>query len=96
LSLKNSLARQNDLSILTNAELTSKQVEQFCMLGEKETKMMKEAFTAMNLTARRYYKILMVARTIADLDGSDRIEEKHLREALGYRMVDEKYWGGSL
>jgi len=88
--------RYRDLSILTNAELTSKQVEQFCMLGEKETKMMKEAFTAMNLTARRYYKILMVARTIADLDGSDRIEEKHLREALGYRMVDEKYWGGSL
>ena len=88
--------RYQNLGILTNAELNAKQVEIFCKLGEREQQMMKEAFAAMDLTARRYYKILMVARTIADLDDSKEIKEKHLREALGYRMLDEKYWGGTL
>lgn len=88
--------RYENLSILTNAELSSKQVEEFCVLGEKEQEMMRKAFTSLNLTARRYYKVLMVARTIADLDDCDRITEKHLREALGYRMLDDKYWGGIL
>ena len=86
--------RYENLTILTNAELSSKQVEEFCVLGEKEQEMMREAFTSLNLTARRYYKVLMVARTIADLDDCDKITEKHLREALGYRMLDDKYWGG--
>lgn len=88
--------RYENLTILTNAELSSKQVEEFCVLGEKEQEMMREAFTSLNLTARRYYKVLMVARTIADLDDCDKITEKHLREALGYRMLDDKYWGGIL
>ena len=88
--------RYKDLQIMTNSELSSKEVELFCPLGEEEKQMMKKAFSTMNLTARRYYKILMVARTIADLDNSDAIKEKHLREALGYRIVDEKYWGGIL
>lgn len=86
--------RYKGLSIHTNAELSSKQVEQFCILGTKEQEMMKEAFERMDLTARKYYKILMVARTIADLEDSDEIKVRHLREALSYRMMDAKYWGG--
>ena len=66
------------------------------VMSEKEQEMMREAFTSLNLTARRYYKVLMVARTIADLDDCDRITEKHLRKALGYRMLDDKYRGGIL
>ena len=88
--------RYQDLDIMTNGELAPRQVDEFCVLGEKERSMMKTAFETMKLTARRYYKILMVARTIADLDDSEEIKENHLREALGYRMVDEKYWGGIL
>ena len=80
----------------TNGEMTSKEIEIYCELGENEKDMMRKAFDTMNLTARKYYKILAVARTIADLEDSEIIEEKHLREALSYRMLDEKYWGGAL
>ena len=55
---------------------------------------MKHAFQTMNMTARTYYKVLSVARTIADLAGSEQIEIIHLNEALSYRMLDKKYWGG--
>ena len=54
---------------------------------------MEQAFTSLRLTARTYHKILKVARTIADLDGQDRIAVKHIKEAIGYRTMDKKYWG---
>ena len=54
--------------------------------------MMRQAFERFSLTARSYHRILRVARTIADLDGREKISEEHLSEALGYRMVDKKYW----
>lgn len=46
----------------------------------------------MELTARTYHRIIKTARTIADLEGEERIRESHLKEALGYRIMDEKYW----
>ena len=55
-------------------------------------KLMERAFSQMELTARGYHRILRTARTIADLDGEERIRENHLREALSLRMIDEKYW----
>jgi len=61
---------------------------------DKESRQtMEQAFDKMSLTARSYYKIIKVARTIADLDASEDIQAGHLREALGYRMIDKKYWG---
>jgi magnesium chelatase family protein len=54
---------------------------------------MKQAFSRLGLTARTYHKILKVARTIADLDGEEQIQAKHLKEAVGYRTFDKKYWG---
>lgn len=54
---------------------------------------MRKAFVSLGLTARTYHKILKVARTIADLDASEKIGENHLKEAIGYRMLDKKYWG---
>ncbi|MCI8835602.1 MAG: YifB family Mg chelatase-like AAA ATPase [Ruminococcus sp.] len=79
--------------ILTNARLGVKELERFCRLGETEEKLMRQAFSRLGLTARTYHKILKVARTIADLDGEERILEKHLKEAIGYRTFDKKYWG---
>ncbi len=79
--------------ILTNSMLQVKELEQYCMLGGEEEHLMKQAFTQMNLTARTYHKILRVARTIADMEEEPRIRLPHLREAIGYRTMDQKYWG---
>ncbi len=54
--------------------------------------MMEELFSAMDLSARAYHKIIKVARTIADLEGNERIERRHLAEAACYRRTDGKYW----
>ncbi|MBQ8559253.1 MAG: YifB family Mg chelatase-like AAA ATPase [Tyzzerella sp.] len=86
--------RYQELGILTNSELKVKDVEKYCHLGVKEERMMRQAFERMNLTARMYYKVLAVARTIADLEGKENIELVHLAEALSYRSMDQKYWGG--
>ena len=58
-----------------------------------EVLMMELAFERIGLTARTYHKILRVARTIADLDYSEKVKEKHLKEAIAYRSLDKKYWG---
>lgn len=87
--------RYEGLEFSTNGELSSKDVGKYCKLGEAEEKIMRDAFETMNLTARKYYKILAVARTIADLAGEEEIRESHLREAFCFRMLDEKYWGGA-
>lgn len=85
--------RYQGTEILTNAQLRGKDMGNFCPLGEKERQMMKQAFESMNLTARMYYKVLAVARTIADLEGKENIELAHLGEALSFRSMDKKYWG---
>ncbi len=76
-----------------NSQLSPSEVKKYCSLGEKEQKILEQAFTSMNLSARAYHRILKVARTIADLEGKDSIEKHHLIEAIGYRGVDRKYWG---
>ena len=63
------------------------------MLNRNGKRLMRQAYDSLHLTARSYYKILKVARTIADLDEEDKISEIHISEAIGYRMIDEKYWG---
>lgn len=85
--------RYKDIGILTNAMLSVKEIERVCKLREREEKLMKTAFTNLSLTARTYHKILKVARTIADLEGESDISEEHIKEALGYRTIDKKYWG---
>lgn len=75
-----------------NAELGVGDIREYCQLGMKEQEMMEQVFHMMKLSARAYHKIIKVARTIADLDASDDINELHLSEAICYRMNDRKYW----
>ena len=79
--------------IISNAMLDVKELDTYCRLGRAENQLMEQAFSTLRLTARTYHKILKVARTIADLEGADRIKEKHIKEAIGYRTMDKKYWG---
>ena len=78
--------RYKGTDISTNSMLSGEEVNQYCKLGAKEKKMMEKAFSVMGLTARGYHKILKTARTIADMERKEQIQEKHLKEALGYRM----------
>ena len=85
--------RYEGKKIRRNTQLEGELLKKYCALGTKEEAMMSQAFERFSLTARSYHRILRVARTIADLDGREKISEEHLSEALGYRMVDKKYWG---
>lgn len=75
-----------------NAGMTPTQMREFCPLTEDAQKRMAAAFDRMGLSGRAYDRILKVSRTIADLDHSEKIESKHLMEALQYRSLDRKYW----
>ncbi|MEN2993485.1 MAG: YifB family Mg chelatase-like AAA ATPase [Bacteroidia bacterium] len=80
-------------TIYTNAQMPPKLVEQFCSLGEAERRLMENAINRLQLSARAYDRILKVARTIADLEGSEAIRAEHLSEAITYRTLDRASWG---
>ena len=85
--------RYKDTDIRTNAMLGPGEIGKYIKLGVREQRLMEQAFDSVGLTARTYHKILRVARTIADLDGSDMVTDRHLKEAIAYRSLDKKYWG---
>jgi magnesium chelatase family protein len=85
-------ARFAGRKIRFNGDMQASDVERYCRLGDKEKRFMEQVYDAMQLSARGYHRILRVARTIADLDDSDRIQEMHLAEAVCYRRTDQKYW----
>jgi magnesium chelatase family protein len=68
--------------------MSTRQVKQFCALDRACTALVSEAMEAMSLSARAYTRILKVARTAADLDGSDTIRPQHITEAVQYRSLD--------
>lgn len=84
--------RYDGTGILSNAELTSAQTAKYCVLGKKEAAYFKELCLALDLSARSYQRVLKVARTIADVEGSETIKDSHISEAVCYRSVDGKYW----
>lgn len=83
---------QGDKNVYCNAQMTPKMMEEFCRLGAEESKLLKEAFQNLGLSARAHNRILKVARTIADLKGSSSIKKEHLAQAIFYRSLDRKYW----
>ena len=81
--------RYKEYLIYSNAELTPRLIEKFCKLDKRTEDILNNSFKALNLSARAYYKILKVARTIADLEEKENIEEDHISEAIQYRSLDK-------
>lgn len=75
-----------------NALLPAADMKKYCVLESREQEFMEKAFARLGLSARAYYRVLRVARTIADLEGSEGIREQHLSEALALRLSGDKYW----
>jgi len=71
--------------IICNADMHVGEIRQFCKLQDEGQSLMRAAMSQMNLSARAYHRILKLARTIADLAGSEEIQSAHLAEALQYR-----------
>lgn len=72
-----------------NSEMTNKQIERFCALDSECDELMNDLMSSMSLSMRAYYRIIKVARTIADIEGSEKIKSPHLMEAAGYRFLDK-------
>ena len=76
-----------------NAQMTPSLLAEYARPDEASLALLKQAMTRLNLSARAYDRILKVARTIADLDGSPTIQAVHISEAIGYRSLDRGAWG---
>lgn len=77
-----------------NAQMNTKHIRAFCALDGTSLQLLKDAMERLNLSARAYDRILKVARTIADLDGSENIQPQHVCEAIQYRSLDREGWLG--
>ena len=85
---------ENSDTIHYNAQMTTKQIREYCALDETSLQLLKTAMERLNLSARAYDRILKVARTIADLDNKDNLQSYHIAEAIQYRSLDREGWLG--
>ena len=85
--------RYKGTGITCNAGLTPSLIRKYCILTDDAEKYLALSFERLGMSARAYDRILKVARTIADLDGCEIIEKRHIFSAISFRSLDRKYWG---
>jgi len=78
--------------MLFNSEIPPSRIREFCPLDSKAEDFLRGSFDRLGLSARAYDRIMKVARTVADLEGSDIINKRHISRAVQYRTLDRKYW----
>lgn len=84
--------RYKGKQIFCNAQLISEDINTYCEITEKQRQILKTAFAKLKMSARAYNRILKVSRTLADLEESKDIKDKHIMEAIQYRSLDRDYW----
>ena len=87
------MSGEDSARIFCNAQLDSASIRRYCAATPAAMELLRTAYTSLGLSARGYDRVMRVARTVADLDGSERIEEQHIAEAIQLRSLDKKYWG---
>lgn len=87
--------RYEQSNIRYNSRIPTEQIEKFCPMEREAQTMLAEAFENLELSVRGYYKVIRVARTIADLEGKEHISPEHIAESLMYRNIDGRGWTGS-
>ncbi|MCB0553301.1 MAG: ATP-binding protein, partial [Phaeodactylibacter sp.] len=80
--------------VFSNAQMPSRMVREVCQVNQAGLMLVKKAMEKLQLSARAYDRILKVARTAADLHGSEEIKIEHLAEAIHFRSLDREGWAG--
>ena len=86
-------ARYSGTDINCNARLKPSQFAEYCKMSQDSKELLGAFFDKLGLSARAYDRLVKVARTVADLDGSECIEVQHMAQAIQFRSLDRKYWG---
>ncbi len=84
--------RYKGTGIFSNSQLTPELMKKYCTLDAEANNLLRQAFESLGMSARAHNRILKVARTIADLSGSEQIAMEHIAEAIQYRALDKKFF----